>query len=85
MMSDSSDEESTLTNTSTLRNAKDDPEKLERLRKNVVQEIVTSEDKYLQDLYTLILYYITPLRNGRFPEISSNPKGDITVSSIHLL
>jgi hypothetical protein len=60
---------------------KEDPEKAARMRKNIIQEIVSSEEKYLQDLYTLMLYYITPLRNGRFPEISSNPKGDITVSS----
>ncbi len=49
----------------------EEEEKRLRLRQSVLKEILESEAKYLQDLYTLIIYYITPLRsNNRFPEIS---------------
>ena len=71
----------------TLRDSKenskdaDDPEeKRQRLRTAVLKEIFDSETKYLQDLYTLIIYYITPIKtNNRFPEISANPKADVKV------
>eukprot|EP01119_Soliformovum_irregulare_P021524 TRINITY_DN7187_c0_g1_i1.p1 TRINITY_DN7187_c0_g1~~TRINITY_DN7187_c0_g1_i1.p1 ORF type:complete len:719 (+),score=148.22 TRINITY_DN7187_c0_g1_i1:2439-4595(+) len=65
----------------------DDKEKIARLRKHAMEEIVATEASYLQDLYTLILYYVTPLRNGRFPEISASSKGDVTMlfSTIELI
>lgn len=58
----------------------DEEEKRLRLRASVLKEIYDSESKYLQDLYTLIIYYITPIKtNNRFPEISASPKGDVKV------
>jgi hypothetical protein len=61
-------------------NSDDPEEKRQRLRSAVLKEIFDSESKYLQDLYTLIIYYITPIKtNNRFPEISANPKADVKV------
>ncbi|KAH3757100.1 Spata13 protein [Pelomyxa schiedti] len=34
----------------------------------VVEELVTTEKKYLEDLYTLIVYYVRPIRT-QFPEL----------------
>ncbi len=42
--------------------------KNKRMRDNVVRELVDTERKYLSDLYTLLVYYIRPLKL-RFPEI----------------
>lgn len=74
------------TTTSTIgSDAKEKEEKRMRLRKNVLEEIVNTEVAYIDSLYTLMIYYITPLRNSeRFPELSSSPKGDVKVEIDHL-
>ena len=47
----------------------------QKKRNYVINEIVDSENSYLADLYTLIIYYITPLRNGKWLQIFNAWKG----------
>lgn len=70
----------TTTSSTIGSDTKEKEEKRMRLRKNVLEEIVNTEIAYIDSLYTLMIYYITPLRNSeRFPELSSSPKGDVKV------
>jgi len=65
-----------------------DEEKRSRMRDRVVKELIETEEKYLQDLCTLMIYYIQPLRGAeRFPELNNSTKGDVLVlfSTIELI
>jgi hypothetical protein len=62
------------------KESNEDEEKRKRLRQKVLEEIVDTEDKYLRDLVTMMIYYIKPLRDSnRFPELDSIGKGDVKV------
>lgn len=61
----------------------DTPEaKNARLRKNITDEIVETEKTYVDSLELLITNFVKPLTETgrqRFPELYSNPKGDVTM------
>jgi hypothetical protein len=52
------------------------------MRANTVKELIESEEAYLSYLVSFIAYFVTPVKNGRFPELFSDPKADIKVSEI---
>mmetsp|Transcript_18534 Transcript_18534/g.25989 ORF Transcript_18534/g.25989 Transcript_18534/m.25989 type:complete len:527 (+) Transcript_18534:147-1727(+) len=69
--------------------ASKDDDKILRMRTRILQELLETEEKYLQDLYTLTVFYINPLKSvERFPEINSaHAKGDVKVlfSTVELI
>eukprot|EP01119_Soliformovum_irregulare_P017773 TRINITY_DN5333_c0_g1_i1.p1 TRINITY_DN5333_c0_g1~~TRINITY_DN5333_c0_g1_i1.p1 ORF type:complete len:638 (+),score=152.97 TRINITY_DN5333_c0_g1_i1:96-2009(+) len=62
-------------------------EKREFQQMSVLKEIVESEKEYLKLLGVLTNVFVTPIRSGKFPELTSNKKTDVTVvfSTISLI
>lgn len=55
-------------------------------RRYVIDEIFATEEAYLRDLYTLLIFYVQPLLLRKFSEFSAThvpakttPKGDVKV------
>jgi hypothetical protein len=54
-------------------------EKTIKQRENVMNELITTEEKYLKDIEIFVTHYVTPLRSTKFPEIESHTQAYLTV------
>jgi len=67
------------TESSIYYDAQEISQKRERMRANVLRELVKTEEDYVNDLRNFVRLYVEPMCSGKFPELNRNPKVDVTI------